>query len=190
LSETVTRLLEHLADDDFRAAASLCAESPRGRELLESSNAQRLTAAGLGARTGSPEELLEERIRRLAIVRRDAEELGVQWADITPLAFGGAKGLLTAPGITRRPVAAIIGSVYFRSAGRVYRLEVTLRECGGEYVVTEVWQCEPSEAGPSDLRQDSYQNFLRFSLAPTPGGARYQVDDESHVFVPLASGVR
>ncbi len=87
---------------------------------------------------------------------------------LRPLAFGGARATILAPDGMDDSAVAVTGDLYLALGARIYALELTLRECAGQYVVTDFWKCAPVDTTPTDTWVDTVRRKLRFRRKALP----------------------
>jgi len=187
LARTINTFVTSLAANDLDRAVTVCAEGDEGARLLRDSESHAFIARTFGA-SPAPSALPQARSARLetlALIRAEAARAGVDWRRVRPLAFGGLEAEVFRPEEMREPVTALVGDVYLDSGGNVHALEISLRDCGGTYVIVDVYQCARVDVDPERIEQDSLERFLRFDLEPERPMRGTALRNPRHVFITL-----
>ena len=94
LTQMPSVLLVGLQDEDYDKALAVCAEGEPGAQMLAGEDRQVFVPAA-GSTEGRAANARNVRIESLTILRQQLAQLGVQWSDITPIAFGGVRAAMT-----------------------------------------------------------------------------------------------
>jgi hypothetical protein len=176
-------LLRSMAQGKLNDALAVCPEGPASGQLLyeEEQRVFRLEAART---VHSGPDAAHARIEALSLVRQELESHGVDWRDVTPLAFGGVRGSVLDDARMREPATALVGNIYFKSAGRVFALEVSAWRCQSAYVLLDLWQGAAVSADTESLAEYSRERYKEFQKEP-PDGETAHVDRVRHLFFRL-----
>jgi len=181
LAPLCTALVDALRAGRPDQALSVCADSGPGRQRLLEDN-QRLALRFPGAAADHARVPCETFLAGL--LERFAAD-GVALDGLRPLAFGGVRAKVFDPERMDAPAVAVTGELYFAAGDAVYALELTARQCGPAYVVTDFWKCGPIEAAPAVLESHSQERFHAFRQEQPPAGGSVLVQKPRHVFLPL-----
>ena len=178
LMRTGEALSEALRSGNMAGALKYCADSPEGQLLLAQDNARVWNEGSEPvARAESPSsaEFLIATHAKL-LVRPDL-------AGLRPLAFGGARATILDPDRMAEPAIALTGDLYLAVGEEVYVLELTMRECAGQYVVTDFSNCAPVDTTPDTIEQTAASRFRAFQEEKAKMGESAEILRAKHVFV-------
>ncbi|NIA13302.1 MAG: hypothetical protein GWP08_04420 [Nitrospiraceae bacterium] len=181
LVRTCEALGEALRSGDMAGALRYCADSPEGRLVLAQDNGRVWNG------NGEPEARGESRSSAefLAATRETLLGQAADLADLRLLAFGGARATILDPDRMDESVVALTGDLFFAVGGKVYALELTLRECAGQYVVTDFWKCAPVDATPDMIEPAAASRFRAFLEEEAKQGESAEIRRAKRVFVTL-----
>lgn len=180
LAETAGSFVGHIANNEIAAAAELCAEGALGAQLIAAERARAFRPGALIIPESDP-VALEGRMVQLERIRADLERAGLDWSQAQAVAFGGVSARVMDPVLMHAPSSAIIGNIYLTDGRGVYAIEVSLKECLGSYVITDVWQWGSLDVVPDAVRRHSRAQFQAFRNEEDLDGIRFK--RPSHVFV-------
>jgi hypothetical protein len=172
LTQLSSVLLVGLQSENYDVALAACAEGEPGAQMLADEDREVFVPAA-----DSPENRAaaarDARAESLAVLRMELAQLGVQWNDITPLAFGGVRARVRQDELMTRPVTAVTGHLYFLSGGSLFAVELSARKCGRAYFITEIWNWARLDADPllETAETHSSDQFRAFKDANDPDTA-------------------
>jgi hypothetical protein len=142
-------LIAAIAAADFDKALSVCAESPQGEHILRAER-RRVFGTTAGAASFDPNARAMRR-QTLEDLHADLSAAGIDWTAVEPLAFAGVRARFLQASLMKAPASMVWGHAYFRDSGRLYALEVTAWECGGQYVIADIWDWAPVSIPPGQV---------------------------------------
>ena len=129
-----TIFLEGLAQPDAARALDACAEGVDGARRIRAEE-----RSVFGESVSDPSEGAEHQLEELRSLRSHLETQGADWNDATPFAFGGVRARVEG-GAMKQPLTVLTGVIYFKSAARVFAIEISAWRCDGEFVIVDVWK--------------------------------------------------
>jgi len=147
--------IDGLRHDNLESTLAVCAEDPAARAALEAETNRVSLGAAQGPDTqdaAEPAMSRDQRLAMLAAMREELAQLGVDWTDVEPIAFGGARAKVLGPAAMKDAATVIIGDVYFESNGGVFAVELSAWKCGRSYLVADIWQWEKLNVEPGAVR--------------------------------------
>ncbi|HQK75763.1 MAG TPA: hypothetical protein PKZ25_06165 [Candidatus Hydrogenedentes bacterium] len=75
----------------------------------------------------------------------------------------------------------VVGNVYLSDGQGVYTIELSLMNCLGSYVITDIWQWGALEVAPDALKGHSRAQFETFRKDPADDGVTVKAPE--HVFI-------
>ncbi len=183
INELSVVLLHAMVEGRMEDALAVCPEgSVSGQTLF--AEEQRVFLPELARSIHANQDAVQARVEQLSEIRKELESQGVDWHDVTPVAFGGIRARVLDSTRMREPATALVGNIYFKSAGKIFAIELSAWRCKDSYVLVDIWQGIVVPADADALEQfthDRYQDFPK----DTPDGNRTQVDRVTHLFVRL-----
>ena len=180
LAQAADDFVTRLARNQLEAAAELCAEGALGAQLIAAERARTFRPGALIIPEADP-VALDGRVVQLERMRADLERAGLDWSEARAVGFGGVVARVMAPVRMHAPSSAIVGNIYLSDGQGVYTIEVSLKECLGSYVITDVWQWGALDVAPDAVRRHSRAQFRAFRDEEDLDGIRFK--RPSHVFV-------
>ena len=181
LVRTCEALGDALSSGDTAGALRYCADSREGQLLLAQDNAR---AWNGNDESEAPDESPFS-ADFLAATRETLLKQGADLTDLRPLAFGGARATILDPDGMAESVVALTGEMFFAVGAQVYALELTLRECAGQYVITDFWKCAPVDATLDTIEATAASRFRAFLEEKAKAGESAEIRRARHVFVML-----
>jgi len=178
--QTTAEFVSLLADNQLQAAAELCPEGALGAQLAAAERARVFLPEALSLPPSGP-EAIEGRIAELSRVREDLERAGLDWNSAQAIAFGGVSAKVFEPSSMREASGALVGNIYLGDGQEVYAIEVSLMDCLGSYVITDIWQWGALDVVPDALKNHSRAQFEQFKNENPEEGI--EVKDAVHVFL-------
>ncbi len=162
--EMASALLHGVTYNNLDQAAAIFLEGEEGAPLMEA-ELTRVGAAQPALFTG-PASLEQARALRRDLLNSMRMELtaeGVNWAQVEPLAFGGALAEVRHPDLLRRPATGVTGNVYFRSQDKYFAIELSAKRCHrNTFVITDIWKWRLIELGPEGVQAHALRKYLAF----------------------------
>ncbi|HOD49043.1 MAG TPA: hypothetical protein PLJ71_04940 [Candidatus Hydrogenedentes bacterium] len=180
IAETAANFASRLAGNQMQAAAELCPEGALGAQLVAAERARAFLPEAVALPQSAP-GALENRIAQLSRVREDLERAGLDWNNARMLAFGGVSARVFDPVRMQQPSAAVIGNIYIGDGKGVYTIEVSLMNCLGSYVITDLWQWGALDIVPEAVKSHSRAHFEQFKNEKTEDGV--EIKSPEHVFL-------
>ena len=169
-----TVFIRGLAAKDGAQALEACVESPHGAELLHAEEGDIFGSASTASDAN-------EQLNVLKTVHAGLQESGVNWSDVTPLAFGGIRARVQGNGM-KRPLTALTGDLYFKSGNGVYAVEISAWRCNGQYVIVDVWKGYPVQSDASGLKAVAAKRFEQYEQEQSDSPS-LELSYEKSVFV-------
>lgn len=155
LARMSTTFINGLADVDAARALEACAESNEGAKKVRDEE-QRV----FGESLSDPAADAERQLAELRALRSELEAQGVQWSDVTPFAFGGVRARISGDAM-KQDLTVLTGEIYFKSAGRVFAVEISAWRCDGQFVIVDVWKGFPMSDSVTDLAAFSAEQAVK-----------------------------
>ncbi len=184
LIDTTVGFLAAVASENPEAALRFCAEGDVGAQHLAAEDA-RTFQPGYGASTIVAAPDRAARLALLSDMRAELTQAGVDWAALTPLAFGGTSARVFDADLMQKPASVLVGNVYFSSADKLYAIEVSLRECLGTFVVVDVWRWETLNITPKQVKSHATEQHRALKREPALPDGPAELDRPRQVFVKL-----
>lgn len=163
--------LQGLQTGNFDTTLSVCAEGPQAAALVQRESATVLrTALKAGAAEDAVAISREQREAEFVALRDAFSGMGVVWNDVRPLAVGALRSKMRDPDLMSDAITAVLGNVYFQSAGKVFAVEVTAWRCGDTYVIVDIWRPHAVELNGMSL-QDAADSELEVMHARSESSA-------------------
>lgn len=178
--ETTSEFVSQLAENQVRAAAEFCPEGALGGQLAAAERARAFLPEAFSLPPSSP-QALETRVTQIKRVREELERAGMNWENARVIAFGGVSAKVFEPTSMREASGALVGNIYISDEQGVYVIEVSLRDCLGSYVITDIWQWGALDVVPEGLKDHSRAQFDLFTNEHSEDGV--EVKAPEHVFV-------
>jgi hypothetical protein len=179
--------IDGFRNGNLESTLVVCAEGSSGRAALdaETNRVSIGNPAASDAPGSNPAMSRTERLAMLAAMREEFAELGVDWTDVEPIAFGGARAKVLGPASMKDAATVIIGDVYFQSNGGVFAVELSAWKCGRTYVIVDIWQWKRVDVDPGDVRALSKASCASLERELGKEGADSPIDALRPVFVRL-----
>ncbi|HRK35511.1 MAG TPA: hypothetical protein PLJ47_13015 [Candidatus Hydrogenedentes bacterium] len=150
-----------LASGDGAGALEACAESDRGKRLVQAEEQQ-----VFGRVTAETTANAAEATAALRALRVEMERAGVEWANVKLIAFGGVRARVESDEM-KDALTVYTGNIYFESGQRNFSIEVSAWRCGGEHVIVDVWKGAPVEVNESALESHASAQFAEPDVQST-----------------------
>ncbi|MFO7973754.1 MAG: hypothetical protein R6V12_03885 [Candidatus Hydrogenedentota bacterium] len=159
--ETTSEFVSRLAENQLQAAAEFCPEGALGSQLTAAERARVFSPEALTL-PPSGSDALETRVSQLNRIRKDLERAGLDWENARTIAFGGVCAEIFEPASMLEASGALVGNIYITDERKVYVIEVSLMDCLGSYVITDIWQWGALDIAPDTLKNHSRAQFDQF----------------------------
>jgi hypothetical protein len=179
VAETASDFVLRIGANDMKAAVEFCPEGPLGAQLIAAEQARAFKPEAVSVPVVDP-NAREERVAQLNRLRSDLENAGLDWAAAEATAFGGVAARVFDPTRMEGPATALVGNIYLTDGAGVYAIEVSLMNCLGSYVITDIWQWRPLDIAPETVEAHSRRQFDAFREETFAVSA--EVDAPEHVF--------
>lgn len=178
--KTTAEFVSLLAENQVPAAAEFFPEGALGGQLAAAERARAFLPEALSLPSSGP-EALETRVAQLQRVRDELQRAGMNWENARVIAFGGVSAKVFEPTSMREASGALVGNIYISDEQGVYVIEVSLMDCLGSYVITDIWQWGALDVVPEGLKDHSRAQFDLFANEHSEDGV--EVKAPEHVFV-------
>ncbi|HNV21491.1 MAG TPA: hypothetical protein PLB67_16725 [Candidatus Hydrogenedentes bacterium] len=180
LAETAAGFAARIAAGQMDAAVEFCAEGAMGSQLVATERARVFLPQALAIPQPSP-NARADRLALLTRVRDDLARAGLDWENAQALAFGGVLAKVSDPARMQGTASMVVGNVYLSDGQGVYTIELSLMNCLGSYVITDIWQWGALEVAPDALKGHSRAQFETFRKDPADDGVTVKAPE--HVFI-------
>ncbi len=180
IAETATSFVLRVAGQEMEAAAEFCPEGALGSQLVAAERGRVFRPDALVLPQTGP-AALAERVAQLKRVHDDLERAGLNWSNARALAFGGVLAKAHDPSRMQGTATVAVGNIYISDGRGVFAVEVSLMNCLGTYVITDIWVWGALEIVPEALKSHSRAQFDEFKGEKPDDGVVVKAPE--HVFV-------